>query len=88
VTLLRARAIENTVWIAAVGQVPDPDAKPTRAPTGVGRSMLIDPLGVVRCDLGPSAGVAVVNADMSLVETVRATLPSLANRRADLFWKN
>jgi predicted amidohydrolase len=43
VTLLRARAIENTVWIAAVDQVPDPDAKPTRAPTGVGRSLLIDP---------------------------------------------
>ena len=85
VTLLRARAIENTVWIAAVGQVPDPDEKPTRAPTGVGRSMLIDPLGVVRADLGPSAGVTVVNADMSLVETVRATLPSLANRRDDVF---
>jgi deaminated glutathione amidase len=88
VTLLRARAIENTIWIAAVGQVPDAGAKPTRAPTGVGRSMLIDPLGVVRCDLGPSAGVAVVDADMSLVETVRSTLPSLANRREDLFWKN
>jgi predicted amidohydrolase len=85
VTLLRARAIENTVWIAAVGQVPDPDDKPTRAPTGVGRSMLIDPLGVVRADLGPSAGVVVVNADMSLVDTVRATLPSLANRRTDIF---
>ena len=85
VTLLRARAIENTIWIAAVGQVPDTGAKPTRAPTGVGRSMLIDPLGVVRCDLGPSAGVTVVNADMTLVESVRATLPSLANRRADLF---
>jgi deaminated glutathione amidase len=88
VTLLRARAIENTIWVAAVGQVPDAGAKPTRAPTGVGRSMLIDPLGVVRCDLGPSAGVAVVDADMSLVETVRSTLPSLANRREDLFWKN
>jgi predicted amidohydrolase len=85
VTLLRARAIENTVWIAAAGQVPDPDAKPTSAPTGVGRSMLIDPLGVVRADLGPSAGVAVVEADMSLVDTVRDTLPSLANRRADIF---
>jgi predicted amidohydrolase len=88
VTLLRARAIENTVWVAAVGQVPDPAAKPTRAPTGVGRSMLIDPLGVVRCDLGPSAGMTVADADLALVETVRATLPSLANRRADLFWKN
>jgi deaminated glutathione amidase len=85
VTLLRARAIENTVWIAAVGQVPDLDEKPTRAATGVGRSMLIDPLGVVRADLGPSPEVAVVNADMSLVETVRKTLPSLANRRADVF---
>jgi predicted amidohydrolase len=85
VTLLRARAIENTVWIAAAGQVPDPDEKPTRAPTGVGRSMLIDPLGVVRADLGPAAGVAVVNADMSLVERVRKTLPSLANRREDVF---
>jgi deaminated glutathione amidase len=85
VTLLRARAIENTVWIAAVGQVPDPDEKPTRAATGVGRSMLIDPLGVVRADLGPSAGIVVVNADMSLVDTVRETLPSLANRREDVF---
>jgi deaminated glutathione amidase len=85
VTLLRARAIENTIWVAAVGQVPDPDSPPTRAPTGIGRSMLIDPLGVVRCDMGPSAGVAVLEADMSLVGTVRATLPSLANRREDVF---
>ena len=85
VTLLRARAIENTVWIAATDQVPDPDAKPTHAPTGVGRSMLIDPLGVVRADLGPASGVLVVEADMALVGSVRATLPSLANRRADVF---
>ncbi len=75
VTLLHARAIENTVWIAAVGQVPDPDEKPTRAPTGIGRSMLIDPLGVVRADLGPAPGVAVINADMSLVDTVRRRCP-------------
>jgi hypothetical protein len=27
----------------------------------------------------------VMNADMSLVETVRRTLPSLANRRQDVF---
>jgi predicted amidohydrolase len=88
VTLLRARAIENTVWVAAAGQVPDPDSPPTRAPTGVGRSMLIDPLGVVRADLGPSAGVVVAEADMALVDSVRATLPSLANRREDVFGKS
>jgi predicted amidohydrolase len=85
VTLLRARAIENTVWIAAAGQVPDHGEKPTRAPTGIGRSLLIDPLGVVRADLGPSAGVTVAEADLSLVDSVRETLPSLANRREDVF---
>ena len=85
VTLLRARAIENTVWIAATDQVPDPDAAPTRAATGVGRSLLIDPMGVVRADLGPAAGVTVVEADLSLVDSVRAVLPSLANRREDVF---
>jgi predicted amidohydrolase len=85
VTLLRARAIENTVWIAAVDQVPDADAKPGDAPAGVGRSLLIDPMGVVRCDLGPAAGVVVAEADLSQVDAVRAVLPSLANRRVDLF---
>jgi deaminated glutathione amidase len=85
VMLLRARAIENTVWIAAAGQVPDPDSKPTQAPTGVGRSMLIDPMGVVRTDLGPSPAVIVAEADLALVDAVRSTLPSLANRRDDVF---
>jgi deaminated glutathione amidase len=88
VTLLRARAIENTVWIAAVGQVPDLGEKPTRAPTGIGRSLLIDPLGVVRADLGPSACVTVAEAELSLVDSVRETLPSLANRREDVFGRS
>jgi deaminated glutathione amidase len=85
VTLVRARAIENTVWVAAVGQVPDPDEPSTRAATGVGRSMLVDPLGVVRLDLGPMPGVAVGEVDAGLIQTVRATVPSLANRRDDVF---
>ena len=85
VTLVRARAIENTVWVAAVGQVPDPSEPATRAATGVGRSMLVDPLGVVRLDMGPAAGVAVGSVDVGLVETVRAAVPSLANRREDVF---
>jgi deaminated glutathione amidase len=87
VTLVRARAIENTVWVAAVGQVPDPDEPPTRAATGIGRSMLVDPLGVVRIDLGPAPGVEVAEIDAGLIGTVRATLPSLDNRREDVFGK-
>jgi deaminated glutathione amidase len=85
VTLVRARAIENTVWVAAVGQVPDPDEPPTRAATGIGRSMLVDPLGVVRIDLGPGPGMAVAEVDEDLIGTVRAAVPSLANRREDVF---
>ena len=85
VTLIRARAIENTVWVAAAGQVPDPDEPPTRAATGIGRSMLVDPLGVVRADLGAAPGLVVAEVDTGLIETVRATVPSLANRREDVF---
>src|ERR1700753_2347660 len=63
VTLTRARAIENTVWVAAVGQVPDPDEKPTRAPTGIGRSLPVDPMGAGPLGLGPFPGVAVAGVD-------------------------
>ena len=85
VTLVRARAIENTAWVAAACQVPDPSSPPTRAPTGVGRSLLVDPMGVVRTDLGPFAGVGVTDLDTALTKQVRAILPSLEHRREDVF---
>jgi predicted amidohydrolase len=85
VTLVRARAIENTVWVAAVGQVPDPGETTHRHLGGVGRSLLVDPFGVVRADLGPSPRVVVAEVDPDLVEEVRRSVPSLANRRTDLF---
>jgi predicted amidohydrolase len=84
VTLLRARAIENTIWLAAAGQVPDPAERPTRAPTGIGRSMLIDPMGVVRLDLGPAEGLGTGDIDVARTASVRAALPCLANRRQDV----
>jgi predicted amidohydrolase len=85
VTLVRARAIENTVWVAAAGQVPDPAERPTRAPTGVGRSMVVDPMGVVRLDLGPYPGIGVAEVDSSVTAQVREQLPSLQHRRPDVF---
>jgi deaminated glutathione amidase len=85
VTLVRARAIENTIWIAAAGQVPDPAERPTKAPTGVGRSLLVDPMGVVRLDLGPVAAVRTGEVDPQYTATVRGLLPCLANRRDDIF---
>src|SRR5215831_9463376 len=85
VTLVRARAIENTVWVAAAGQVPDPDSPATRAPTGVGRSMLVDPMGTVRADLGLWPQVAVAELDSAMTARVRAVLPCLEHRRDDVF---
>jgi deaminated glutathione amidase len=85
VTLVRARAIENTVWVAAAGQVPDPGERPGRAPTGVGRSMVVDPMGVTRLDLGPFPGVGVAVIDTELTARVRAEVPCLQHRRADVF---
>jgi predicted amidohydrolase len=84
VTLTRARAIENTVWVAAAGQVPDPDEKPTRAPTGIGRSLLVDPMGTVRLDLGPFPGVAVAEVDTAFTAQVRRSIPSLEHRRPEV----
>jgi predicted amidohydrolase len=49
--------------------------------------MLVDPLGVVRADLGPGPGVAVAEVDVDLIRTVRDRLPSLDNRRDDVFGK-
>lgn len=78
VTLVRARALENTTWTAAVGQAPNP-AEATDG-YGVGHSMLVDPLGVVRADLGASPGVQVVELDQEATATIRATLPCLEHR--------
>jgi predicted amidohydrolase len=84
VTLIRARAIENTIWVAAAGQVPDPAEPPTRAPTGIGRSLLVDPMGVVRLDLGVTADLGIGTVDTEQTASVRAVLPSLAGRRTDI----
>ena len=85
VTLVRARAIENTIWIAAADQVPDPDEPPTKAPTGVGRSLLVDPMGTTRLDLGSAPGIAVGIVDTEMTARVRSALPSLRHRLRDLF---
>jgi predicted amidohydrolase len=84
VTLVRARAIENTVWVAAADQVPDP-AEPPGPPAGVGRSMLVDPMGTVRLDLGPASRVGTGELDTELTAEVRTVLPGLNNRREDIF---
>ena len=71
-TLLHARAIENTVFVAAADHPP---------PLGVGHSMVIDPQGVQVAAIGTSAGIAVAHLDSDAVERVRRVNPALALRR-------
>lgn len=71
-TLLRARAIENTVYVAAADQC---------APRGAGASMIIDPTGAVLAELGDDTGVLVADIDIEQLTAVRRTNPSLALRR-------
>ncbi|MEV0583387.1 carbon-nitrogen hydrolase family protein [Nonomuraea sp. NPDC050310] len=77
-TLVRARALENTTWTAAVGQAPNPAESSDGF--GIGRSLLVDPLGVVRSDLGSGPGVGVVRIDTDFTASARATLPCLEHR--------
>lgn len=71
-TLLAARAIENTLYVAAADHAP---------PIGVGSSAIIDPMGVVLAGLGETSGVAVAEASAERVQDVRRRNPALALRR-------
>jgi predicted amidohydrolase len=71
-TLLRARAIENTVYVVGVGQP---------APRYTGHSLAVGPLGDVLVEGGDDAEVLTVELDLAAVAEARRTNPSLANRR-------
>ncbi|GAB7035194.1 carbon-nitrogen hydrolase family protein [Streptomyces sp. NPDC021749] len=83
--LVRARALDATVWLAAVGQAaPDPQADPevpTKAPTGVGRSALVGPDGTVRAQLGGAPELLVAEVDTEETARVRRAVAVLDNRR-------
>jgi predicted amidohydrolase len=83
--LTRARALDATVWVAAVGQAPPEEARdieePTKAPTGIGHSVLVGPDGTVREEVGTAPGLIVADVDAEEVERVRKAVSVLANRR-------
>ncbi len=72
-TLARARAIENTVYVAAVGQP---------APRYTGHTTVVAPDGDVVVELDEGDGqVAFAQLRRDVLEEARRTNPSLANRR-------
>lgn len=75
--LLRARAVENQCYVAAAAQIGDHE--PGR--TCYGRSMVVDPWGLVLAQAPDETTVAVADVEPERLKRTRAELPSLANRR-------
>ncbi|MFL5822720.1 MAG: carbon-nitrogen hydrolase family protein [Solirubrobacteraceae bacterium] len=79
--LLRARAIENQCFVVAPNQI---GSHPPGNRSG-GRSMIVDPWGLVLAT-APDAEVAVVaELDLSRLGDVRRRLPALTHRRTDVY---
>jgi predicted amidohydrolase len=71
-TLVSARAIENTVYVAAVGQP---------GPRYTGHSLLVGPAGEVVAEVGDGEHVLTASVSTEQVAEAREVNPSLLNRR-------
>ncbi|OAN39150.1 carbon-nitrogen hydrolase family protein [Mycolicibacterium iranicum] len=71
-TLIRARAIENTVYVLAADQI---------APAGSGNSAILDPMGIPLASLGEAEGIGVAVLERDRLDSVRTVNPALALRR-------
>ena len=72
ITLLRARAIENTCYVVGAAQ---------NGTSYVGRSAIVDPMGVPVAALGEQDDVLVADLAPERLAAVRRVNPSLENRR-------
>jgi predicted amidohydrolase len=75
--LLRARAIENQCFVVAANQIGE------HAPGlhSGGRSMIVDPWGVVLATAPDTEAVVLADLDFQFQEDVRRRLPALTHRR-------
>lgn len=74
-TLLHARAIENTAYVAAADHPP---------PLGVGGSTIIDPQGVALATIGTATGIATAELDAAEIDRIRRLNPALSLRRYEV----
>lgn len=83
-TLLRARAIENGCYVIAANQT---GMKPTYKAHG--NSMIIDPWGKILTRADDSPEIIYAEIDLDYLEQVRTQIPSLKNRREEVYslWK-
>jgi len=75
--LLRARAIEAGLYVAAAAQVGHhEDGRNT-----FGHSLVVDPWGEVLLDMGEETGVGFADVDLKRISDVRSRIPALNHRR-------
>ncbi len=80
-TLVKARAIENQAFVIAANQIgPHPGGMRSG-----GRSMIVDPWGVVLAQAPDREGYIAAELDLARQLQIRAQLPALANRRPDAY---
>jgi predicted amidohydrolase len=79
--LLRARAIENQAFVVA----PDQIGMHANGTVSHGRSMIVDPWGVVLAQAADEETVIVADLDFALLARVRSRLPALEHRRPDVY---
>jgi predicted amidohydrolase len=79
--LLRARAIENQCFVVAANQIGE---HPGGLRSG-GRSMIVDPWGLVLASAPDTETAIVADLDLARLHDIRRRLPSLANRRPDVY---
>lgn len=78
--VLRARAIENQIFIIAPAQI---GIKPLFQ--SYGRSVVIDPWGTVLAKAADTECAIVAELDFAFQERVRAQIPCLSNRKPDAY---
>jgi predicted amidohydrolase len=79
--LLRARAIEDQCFVIAPNQV----GEHARGYRSGGRSMIVDPWGVVLAQAPDTETFVIADLDLERQAEIRRTLPSLANRRPQAY---
>ncbi len=79
-TLLRARAIENQMYIIGVNCVGEQDGL-----LYSGDSMVIAPDGTILCDCKDAAGLFYAEISTEEVDAVRRAFPALRDRKPDLY---
>jgi predicted amidohydrolase len=78
---LRARAIENQLYVAAAAQVGETlPGKPA-----YGRSLIVDPWGLVLAQAPDEETVISAELELAHLRDIRMKLPSLANRQANAY---